>query len=198
MIFAAYLVEGPATAWREAVARHARWLGLAARAGAIPLADARAFHFAWLGPASALDGEPNPSADDTPVIKVRRTSGSASHLHPCRDQQGWEPSLAWLGPASALGGEPNRSADDTPVILSTSGSMTPAPEARTPDEMARLLSDARLPAAIRIGVVPAAGEAVAAVPPAAVEQLYFARVGGGWALSNDLRLMARLAGSDLD
>jgi len=47
MIFAAYLAEGPATAWREAVARHARWLGLAARAGAIPLADGRAFHFAW-------------------------------------------------------------------------------------------------------------------------------------------------------
>jgi len=45
MIFAAYLVEGPATAWREAVARHARWLGLAARAGAIPLADGR--KFAW-------------------------------------------------------------------------------------------------------------------------------------------------------
>lgn len=31
-----------------------------------------------------------------------------------------------------------------------------------------------------------------------MEQLYFARVEGGWALSNDLRLMARLAGDDLD
>ncbi|MBC7258525.1 MAG: hypothetical protein H5T65_04710 [Chloroflexi bacterium] len=150
MIFAAYLAEGSATAWREAVARHARWLGLAVRAGAIPLADGRAFHFTWLGPASAPDGEPN------------------------------------------------RSADDTPVILSASGSMAPAPEARTPGDMVRLLGDMRLPAAIRIGVVPAAGEAVAAVPPAAVEQLYFARVGGGCALSNDLRLMARLASSDLD
>ena len=151
MIFAAHLANDDATAWRDAVTRHAAWLGLAVRSTAIPLTNGRTAHCAWLGPASVLGASPCASP-----------------------------------PADAA------------LVLTTSGGEVPVPGLRSADAMRRLLADANQPAAIRMGFLPATGEILVAVPPAAVEQFYFAPVGEGWALSNDLRLMARLTGGDLD
>lgn len=150
MIFAACLADDAATEWREAVARHAAWLGLAVREIALAPADGRTAYFAWLGPASVVGARPR----QEPGVGAR--------------------------------------------VLTTAGDMVPLPDARSADALRRLLADPTKPAAIRIGILPGVGEALAAVPPAAVEQLYLARVGRGWALSNDLRLMARLAGGELD
>ncbi len=106
---------------------------------------------------------------------------------------------AWLGPFLPADTHAHEQAHVAGgLVLSTSGSGTPVPDVCGGDAMGRLLADPHRPAAIRIGLLPATGEVLAAVPPAAVEQLYFAHVEGGWALSNDLRLMARLAGDELD
>lgn len=151
MIFAAYLTADDATAWHDAVARHATWLGLTVRALAAPLPNGRTVRCAWLGPASI--------------------AGAGSRVSP---------------PA------------DGALVLTTAGGEVPAPGIHSADAIRRLLGDSHQPAAIRIGILLASGETLAAVPPAAVEQLYFAPVGDGWALSNDLRLMARLTGGHLD
>ncbi|GAB4404915.1 MAG: hypothetical protein Kow00123_16890 [Anaerolineales bacterium] len=149
MIFAAQIGHDHA-AWRDAVSRHARRLGLPVREGDLALADGRAIRFAWLGPAPAASPDPR------------------------------------VPPANGA------------LVLATSGDATPAPDVRNAEALARLLADPAKPAATRVGVLPAAGEVIAAVPPAAVEQLYFARVGGGWVVSNDLRLMAGVVGGELD
>jgi len=151
MIFAVYLAADDATAWRDAVSRHAAWLGLAQRFGALRFGDGQTAHYAWLGPSSPTDGCPHAQAP----------SGGG-------------------------------------LVLATSGAGDPVSDACSGDTVRHLLTDPERPAAIRLAFLPPTGETLAAVPPAAVEQLYFARVGGGWALSNDLRLMARLAGADLD
>lgn len=106
---------------------------------------------------------------------------------------------AWLGPSSLSDARPREHPPSAGgLVLATSGGSEPAPGTRSADAMRRLLADPSRPAATRVGFLPASGEMLASVPPAAVEQLYFARVGDGWALSNDLRLMARLVGGDVD
>lgn len=105
--------------------------------------------------------------------------------------------FAWLGPAGATNLRGPSPADGA-LILATTGEAAVEPDARSAADLARLLADPARSAAIRVGVLPSTGDVLAAVPPAAAEQLYFARTGDGWIVSNDLRLMARVAGGELD
>jgi asparagine synthetase B (glutamine-hydrolysing) len=68
----------------------------------------------------------------------------------------------------------------------------------TEEHLRRWLTDEHSPVEIRVGVSLRMGELLAAVPPVSLEQLCFARVPGGWTISNDLRFLARLVGADLD
>lgn len=105
--------------------------------------------------------------------------------------------FAWIGPASPGGRDDIPSHADRQRgilshVLTTSGEIAAAQ-----GNVRAMLTDPRQPAAIRIALTPSGG-LLAAVPPAAVEQLCYARVPGGWILGNDLRLLARIAGAELD
>ena len=84
------------------------------------------------------------------------------------------------------------------LLLGTSDGILPSQDVKTTEALRQWLTDEQPPVEIRIGVSLHTGELLAAVPPCSVEQLCFATIPGGWALSDDLRFLARLVGAELD
>ena len=66
------------------------------------------------------------------------------------------------------------------------------------DQVRCWVTDEQSPVESRVAVSLQTGDLFAAVPPVSSEFLCYTPVSGGWALSNDLRFLARLVGADLD
>jgi hypothetical protein len=144
MFFSAYLGNPEhEPRWREALDRHAAWLGLTAYAFSRSVADGRTFAYGWV----------SLRPPDTDAL-VR---GDVDRLTII--------SLDTLTRAEALA-SPNSKGFDTN--------------------------------AIRMDVSLTPGEVRIVVPIVTVEQFYHAVIGGDWAFGNDLRLMLRWAGLELD
>ena len=105
--------------------------------------------------------------------------------------------VAWAA-ARLPEAQPDNPAASGYLTLATQGCVNPIAGLTTEGHLIRWLTDEQSPVEIRIGVSLKTGELLAAVPVAAVEPLCFARCRGGWALSNDVRFLARLTGTELD
>ena len=144
MFFSAYLGHPEhESRWRDALHRHAAWLGLTAHPFACSLSDGRVFEYGWV----------SLRPPDTDAL-VREGGGNLTVIP-----------LDTLTRAEAL-------AQNTPRGFETT--------------------------AIRMDVSLLSGEVRVAVPVLTVEQFYHANTGGDWVFGNDLRLMLRWAGLQLD
>jgi len=139
--------------------------------GAVVWKDAVRKHVAWLGA-------------DSRVESYATTGGKGIHL-------------AWAAPQLPAG----RAIKTEPsgyLAFAIHDGVQPGEGLTSDAQLRQWLTDETPPVEIRIGVSLRTGELLAAVPPASVEQLCFAAVPGGWAISNDLRFLGRLVGADLD
>lgn len=144
MFFAAFLGHPSyEPTWRDALQRHATWLGLSAHPYARTLGDGRVFAFGWA----------SVSAPDTDALV--RDDGHRLVLIPL----------------------------DTPTRDIALADAPPRGFRTT---------------ATRLDVSLATGDVQVAVPVMTLEKFYYARVADGWLLGNDLRILIRLAGLDLD
>ena len=144
MFFSAYLGSPEhEPRWREALSRHAAWLGLSVHAFSRAVADGRVFAYGWAS---------------------LRPPDTDALVHEDGDLLAIIP-LDTLTRAEAL-------ALDSPRGFTTN--------------------------AIRMDISLSSGEVRVAVPVLTVEQFYYASSGGDWVFGNDLRLMLRWAGFQLD
>jgi asparagine synthetase B (glutamine-hydrolysing) len=105
--------------------------------------------------------------------------------------------VVWAGDRP-LDVQPHAPAASDYLTLTPQDGIQPVAGLATDEHLRRWLTDEVSPVQIRIGVSLDTGQLVAAVPPVCVEQLHIAKVAGGWALSTDLRFLARLSGADLN
>jgi asparagine synthase (glutamine-hydrolysing) len=118
--------------------------------------------------------------------------GLRSHLEsrPLPDGQSF--AFGWLGPAvPAAGGASHETADS--LVMVTAGDGLDDQELPAPGSLDRVDRNV-----ILVSISPQSGEIEIWVPPATPEQFYYTRDGRGTVLGNDMRLLMRWAGMELD